>query len=147
MVVSDADILALPPKEKPYKQFFGEGLFVVVQPDGKKYWRLKYRFCRREQTYAMGVFPEVSFADAMVLKKAAKDLLGQGLNPNAIKQQEAKRKERENPKNIFRLALNPNGALTVETNTKLLKLTPSQTNALWCFLGAEPELHGGGDVA
>ncbi|MGI1322389.1 Arm DNA-binding domain-containing protein, partial [Klebsiella quasipneumoniae subsp. similipneumoniae] len=32
------------PKEKEYKLTDGGGLYLLVKPNGAKYWRLKYRF-------------------------------------------------------------------------------------------------------
>ena len=32
------------PREKQYKITDGEGLFLLVHPNGSKYWRYKYRY-------------------------------------------------------------------------------------------------------
>jgi hypothetical protein len=144
---SDAVILALQPKEKPYKQSFGEGLFILVHPDGKKYWRLKYRFGGRELSYSIGVFPDVSFSAAMAAKKAARNLLCEGIDPNAVKRELAKSKPKTASDKVFQLSLSAKGALTIETKTKLVMLTASQTKALRSFLGVEFGLNGSGDDA
>jgi hypothetical protein len=73
MPLSDAYILALPAKDKPYKYFLGEGLHVYVLPNGSKYWRIKHRFNGRERIYSTGVFPKISAAVAF---KAAKHVQG-----------------------------------------------------------------------
>lgn len=52
------------PKEKPYKLTDGQGLYLLVEPSGRKYWRMKYYFARRERLMSLGVFPDVSLADA-----------------------------------------------------------------------------------
>ena len=52
------------PKEKPYKLSDEKGMFLLVNPSGSKYWRLKYRFGGKEKTLALGVYPEVSLAEA-----------------------------------------------------------------------------------
>ncbi len=31
------------PKDKPYKLADGGGLYLLIKPNGGKYWRLKYR--------------------------------------------------------------------------------------------------------
>ena len=31
------------PKNNPYKIFDGRGLYVLIKPNGTKYWRMKYR--------------------------------------------------------------------------------------------------------
>jgi hypothetical protein len=38
----------LKPKKKPYKEFDGQGLYLLIAPNGSKYWRYKYRFVGKE---------------------------------------------------------------------------------------------------
>jgi hypothetical protein len=52
------------PKEKPYKLSAGRGLYLEVMPNGRKYWRMKYRFAGKERRLALGVYPETSLKDA-----------------------------------------------------------------------------------
>jgi integrase len=58
MATTDLEARNAKPKEKPYKVAFGEGLYLLVNPNGKKYWRLKYRFAGKEKALALGVYPE-----------------------------------------------------------------------------------------
>ena len=51
-------------KDKPYKLTDGEGLFLLVTPNGKKGWRLSYRFDGKQKTLSLGVFPDVSLKKA-----------------------------------------------------------------------------------
>ena len=46
------------PKQK--KMTDGKGLFLLLHPNGSKYWRMKYQFSGKEKTLAFGVWPEVS---------------------------------------------------------------------------------------
>jgi hypothetical protein len=46
------------PQAKPYKVSDGKGLFLLVNPDGAKYWRMAYRFAGKQKTLALGVYPE-----------------------------------------------------------------------------------------
>ena len=48
------------PKDKPYKLADGGGLYLLVNPNGKRYWRLKYRSLGKEKLLAIGVYPDVS---------------------------------------------------------------------------------------
>ena len=50
------------PKDKPYKLSDEKGLYLLINPKGAKYWRLKYRYGGKEKTLALGVYPEVSLA-------------------------------------------------------------------------------------
>jgi hypothetical protein len=63
------------PAIKAYKLSDGRGLYLLVQPNGAKYWRLKYRFGRKEKLLAIGVYPDVSLAQARAACDEAKVLL------------------------------------------------------------------------
>lgn len=70
------------PKEKPYKLSDGDGLHLHVQPNGKKLWRLRYRFGGKENMLALGAFPEVSLASARRKREIARELLADGKDPS-----------------------------------------------------------------
>ena len=48
------------PKNNPYKIFDGRGLYVLIKPNGTKYWRMKYRIKGKEKLRSYGRFPEIS---------------------------------------------------------------------------------------
>ncbi len=62
------------PKEKAYKLADGGGLYLLVKPNGGKYWRLKYRVAGKEKLLALGVYPEVTLADARAKREDAKEV-------------------------------------------------------------------------
>jgi integrase len=68
--------------EKSIKLFDGGGLFLLIQ-QGRKYWRLKYRYGNKERSLALGVYPEVSLADARIQRDKARDLISKGIDPNS----------------------------------------------------------------
>ncbi len=88
--LSDAKARNAKAKTKPYKIADGEGLFLVVMPSGSKYWRLRYFFAGKEKLLALGVYPEVSLADARERRAQARKVLGAGGDPSETKK-EAKR--------------------------------------------------------
>jgi hypothetical protein len=90
MPLSDAKIRNAKPKSKPYKLTDGEGMFLLVHPNGSKYWRLKYRFVGRERILALGVYPEVGIAEVRERRTQARKALAGGNDPGEIKK-EAKR--------------------------------------------------------
>ena len=49
---------------KAYKFSDGKGLYLLVNPNGAKYQRVKYRFNGKEKTLALGVYPEISLSTA-----------------------------------------------------------------------------------
>ncbi|EMM1628084.1 DUF4102 domain-containing protein [Klebsiella pneumoniae] len=65
-------------KDKPYKLSDGGGLYLLVNPNGSRYWRLKYRVAGKEKSLALGVYPDVSLADARQKRAGAKKVLAAG---------------------------------------------------------------------
>lgn len=73
------------PKDKPYKLTDGGGLYLLVNTDSAKYWRLDYRHSGVRRTLAFGKYPEVSLADARERRLIARKLLDQGIDPGQDK--------------------------------------------------------------
>lgn len=67
--------------EKAYKLADEKGLSLLVHPNGSKYWRLKYRHAGKEKQLALGVYPEVTLAQARELTLEARVLLKAGNDP------------------------------------------------------------------
>ncbi|MBC9031150.1 DUF4102 domain-containing protein [Sphingomonas sp. JC676] len=49
-------------RQRPFKLSDGGGLYLLVQPNGPKLWRLKYRFDGKEKLLSFGKYPEVALA-------------------------------------------------------------------------------------
>ncbi|EBJ1006198.1 integrase [Salmonella enterica] len=88
------------PKDKPYKLADGGGLYLLVNPNGSRYWRLKYRVAGKEKLLAIGVYPEVTLADARARRDEAKRGIAGGIDPNEAKREEKLTREAQ-IKNTF----------------------------------------------
>lgn len=86
-MLTDAEIRRSKPKDKPYKLSDAEGLYLYIQPNGSRLWRMKYRFGGREKTLSFGKYPLVSLAGARSAKNAAKEELLKGRDPALTKRQ------------------------------------------------------------
>ena len=84
-------------KDKSYKLSDGGGLYILINPNGSKYWRLKYRFGGKEKTLSLGVYPNVSASRVREKVMEAKILLDEGKDPGIHKKQS----KSENGKNTF----------------------------------------------
>ncbi|MBU4500777.1 MAG: Arm DNA-binding domain-containing protein, partial [Gammaproteobacteria bacterium] len=73
------------PASKPVKLTDGGGMYLLLQPEGSRYWRLDYRFEGKRKTLALGVYPDVSLKEARKRRHAARTLLAEGLNPAAVR--------------------------------------------------------------
>lgn len=90
------------PKKKPFKLSDGGGLYLLVQPKGSKYWRLAYRYAAKQKTLALGIYPQVSLADARIKREEAKQYLSKGVNPsNLMSKKVRKLNAIENQENSF----------------------------------------------
>ncbi|EJC4643487.1 integrase arm-type DNA-binding domain-containing protein [Salmonella enterica] len=81
MALTDAKIRAAKPDEKPYKLADSGNMFLLVHPNGSRYWRLRYRFRGKEKTLALGVYPDVSLSDAREKRDTARKLIAEGIDP------------------------------------------------------------------
>jgi len=79
-------------KDKAYKLSDGGGLYLLVNTNGSRYWRLKYRYAGKEKLLALGVYPDVSLADARAKRDEAKRTLAAGGDPSEVKQSEKQAK-------------------------------------------------------
>lgn len=85
MALTDTAIRNAKPEDKPRKLADEKGLFLLAHPNGSKYWRFKYRFGGREKLLALGVYPEISLADARQRRDDARKLLANGADPGETK--------------------------------------------------------------
>jgi len=61
--------------------FDGEGLYLLVRPDGKKYWHMACYHQGKRKLLSFGAFPKVSLERARKARKDAQELLDQGIDP------------------------------------------------------------------
>lgn len=88
MALSDVKVRSAKPEAKAYKLTDGEGMVLLVHPNGSKYWRLRYRFSGKEKMLALGKYPEVSLADARARRDEARKLLANSIDPSENKKLE-----------------------------------------------------------
>ena len=82
-MLSDAKIRSLKPKEKAYKVYADRGLYRVVNPNGSRWWRFKYKYDGRERGISLGVYPDVTLQYAREQLQEARQLLARGIDPSA----------------------------------------------------------------
>ena len=82
MLLTQLAIKNAKPREKPYKLRDGNGLYLLVSPNGSKLWRLRYRFNDKQNMLSFGAFPEVSLASARTKRDEARKLLAEGVDPS-----------------------------------------------------------------
>ena len=88
MHLSNFAVTKAKPKERPYKLSDGAGLHLLVETNGSKLWRFRYRFAGRENMLTFGPYPIVSLASARDKLDEARRLLVAGIDPSAKRKQE-----------------------------------------------------------
>jgi Arm DNA-binding domain len=98
MPLVDAKVKNAKPGVKDYKLADGGGMYLLVEPGGGKYWRLKYRFGGKEKLLCIGIYPKISLAGARDRRDAARKLLAHDVDPGEAKkaQKTARIAETEN---------------------------------------------------
>ena len=81
MALTDIKVRTAKPADKQYKLTDGNGMHLLIHPNGSKYWRLQYRFGGKQKMLALGVYPDVSLADARARRDDARKLLANGSDP------------------------------------------------------------------
>lgn len=85
MPLSDLQIKAAKPTDKPQRLFDADGLYLEVSPSGGKLWRFKYRFAGKEKRLALGIYPIVTLKDARERRDNARRLLANDIDPGVEK--------------------------------------------------------------
>ena len=85
MPLNDIKCKSIKPKEKIFMISDEKGLYLEVNPNGSKYWRLKYRFDGKEKKLAFGVYPEVSLKEARDKADEARKKIKDSIDPSTEK--------------------------------------------------------------
>lgn len=92
------------PQAKPYKLTDGGGLYLLINPNGSKLWRLKYRFLGKEKVLAFGPYPDLPLAKARKERELAREMLAEGMDPGEARRAERERRLQERDRTFDRLA-------------------------------------------
>lgn len=138
MPLTASEISNANPAARPLKLCDGGGLFLLVALNGGKWWRLRYRFARKENQISLGVYPNVSLTEARELRDKYRMLLANGIDPSETRKGEkaAKRANEERQIAATRLMLDNDGALSFRLGNRRLTLTVAETVELRRFLDA-----------
>ena len=82
MPLTEAAIRTAKPGEKPYKLADEKGLFLLINPSGSKWWRLKFRVDGKEKLLSFGTYPEIGLKKARADRDDARKMLAIGIDPS-----------------------------------------------------------------
>lgn len=81
MALTDIQIRRAKPQEKPYTLSDGLGLALLINPDGSKGWRFRYRFNGKAKLMSFGSYSLVSLAEAREKRDVARKQVANGVDP------------------------------------------------------------------
>ncbi|MEO8857800.1 MAG: Arm DNA-binding domain-containing protein, partial [Burkholderiaceae bacterium] len=81
MALTDTAVKKAKPGPKPVKLGDGRGMYLLVNPNGSKLWRWKFRVLGKEKVMALGSYPDTSIAEAREALATARKLLATGADP------------------------------------------------------------------
>ena len=87
-MLSDTQIRAAKPSDKPLRLYDERGLYLEITPSGGRWWRLKYRFGGKEKLLSMGTYPDTGLKAARDRRDRARELLAQGVDPSVARRAE-----------------------------------------------------------
>ncbi|MGH8592303.1 MAG: tyrosine-type recombinase/integrase [Gammaproteobacteria bacterium] len=99
MSLTDRTCKSAPARDKPYK-LSERGMFLLVLPNGGKYWRYQYRFGGKQKLLSLGVYPEVSLKEARESRDQARKHLAADIDPGEVRK-EGKRQALVRSANAF----------------------------------------------
>jgi len=86
--------------EKQYKIYDGDGMFLLIHPNGSKYWRMKYTFDGKSKLASFGVWPGVSLMVARERRHEAKQKIKMGINPVEEKRKNKQLQKKQSTDNV-----------------------------------------------
>lgn len=81
MALTDTLIHNTQPADKPQTLNDERGLSILIQPNGGKWWRFRYRFAGKAKMLSLGTYPDVGLKEARKRRDEARKLLANDIDP------------------------------------------------------------------
>ena len=114
MPLTDLKIKNLKPKDKPYKVSDFDGLYVLVNPNGSRLWRFKYRLNGKEGLLSLGAYPAISLLQARQLRDEARAQVAVEIDPSEVKREKAALIKQKHANTFESVAENYLNKITIE---------------------------------
>ena len=88
MKLTDMMIRQAKPKAKQYKLSDGGGMYLLVHPNGSKYFRMKYYYERKEKVASFGIYPIIGLQDARAKRLELKQGIAKGIDVVKVQREE-----------------------------------------------------------
>ncbi|MDR3388228.1 MAG: tyrosine-type recombinase/integrase [Rudaea sp.] len=88
MKLTDTLIRKTKPSDAPIRLSDGGGMYLLLNPNGSRWWRFDYRFSGARKTLSFGTYPDTSLKLAREHRDNARKSLASGIDPSAKRQAE-----------------------------------------------------------
>lgn len=92
------------PEAKAYTLGDGQGLSLLIEPNGSKSWRFRYRFAGKPKMISLGVYPTITLADARSRRDDARKLVAEGKNPSELRKEQKMALQTESENSFEKIA-------------------------------------------
>ena len=82
MALTDTAIKNAKPLSRQYRLTDGQGLYLLIRPNGSKLWRQDYRFAGKDKTLSVGIYPDVPLKLARERRDEIRTLVARGIDPS-----------------------------------------------------------------
>lgn len=73
------------PTDKDLRLNDGSGLYMLAKKNGAKWWRFDYTYNKKRKTLSLGVYPDVTLANARDRAVEARNNVANGINPSDLR--------------------------------------------------------------
>lgn len=138
-LLDDLSIKAAKPKPKQYTLRDGNGIFLLVHPNGSKYFQLRTTLNGKQKLIRIGVYPNYSLAQARVKALEAINLVNSNLDP-IVEKKIAQQKARDEADATFKTVASDWIAIKKKTLAKstILKINQSFASNVYRKIGDIP---------
>src|SRR6478735_2555234 len=88
MALTDTMIRSTKPSTAPIRLSDSSGLYLLLNPNGSRWWRFDYRHAGKRKTLSLGTYPDTGLKLAREKRDDARKLLASGIDPSAKRQAE-----------------------------------------------------------
>ena len=85
LIKSDMTIRNPKPTDATLRMNDGEGLYLLIKPNGARWWRLDYSIGGKRKTLSIGVYPDTGLKAARDKADEARQLVAAGIDPSNVR--------------------------------------------------------------
>ena len=84
-ILKPVTVLNVKPSNKDQRLNDGGGLYLLVKPNGAKWWRFDYTFDGKRKSLSLGVYPVTTLADARRKAEVSRKQVSNGIDPSNVR--------------------------------------------------------------